>query len=139
MQVQKIQGTSGKNNLNFRYNPTVNAELIKTLENGKKNKVFNNYLKNLVNATNKAEVDLRIAEKNNKKQLAELLFAAFVPAKILITDMIDALFPETNYREKELVSYSEEMMTTGLAVTVTLATLDIADWQAGASAVALTV
>jgi len=101
--------TNKNKNVSFGYNPLVNEELIHTLENSKKNKAFCSYIKNLVMATNKAEIDLRIAEKNNKKKLAGLLFASFIPAKILITDMVNQLFPESNYREHEMISYAEEM------------------------------
>jgi len=90
MQVQKIQLGANSvvnnrhNNTNFGYNPTVNAELMRKLESSKKNIAFYNFIKNMFCAINQAEVDLRISEKNNKKQLAGLLSASFVPAKILL-------------------------------------------------------
>lgn len=109
MQVQKIQEINTKSNTTFGYNPVVNSELIKSLENSKKNKSFNKYIKEMVIATNNAEKNLRTAEKRNKTNLVTLLIASFIPVKILLTDMVNALFPNFNYREKELETYQEEI------------------------------
>ena len=113
MRVQKITGI--RNDMAFGYNPAVNSELIKTLDNSKKNKSFNKYIKEMVMATNNAEKELRSAEKRNRLTLVTLLTASFIPAKILLTDMVNALFPNFNYREKELESYQDEIKNRNLA------------------------
>ena len=105
MQVQRIQS----NNTAFGYNPTVNAQLVSYLENTKKNKAFYSYVKNLVLSTNKAERDLKAAEKKHYKTLLAAMISSFIPAKIMITDMVNSMFPEFGYRQKEIDSYSEEI------------------------------
>lgn len=116
MQVQKIGVNSGlgvneniKNNPAFGYNPVANAELINLLESQKKNKAYYNYLKEIISSTNQAERKLREAEKKDKPYLQSLLIATFLPAKILFTNMVNALFPPLNYRNKEIESYTEEI------------------------------
>ncbi len=128
MQVHKIQrvgvNTKGVNkdrnymlpttpasarNINFGMNPAANEEMIKFLDSSKKYKPFANILKTLIDTVNQAEVELRIAGKNNKPQLENLFYTLFVPTKILLTDKINSLFPDSNYREKEMIAYNEEL------------------------------
>lgn len=119
MQIQKIQGVNsgtGRNkgvntgvNTSFGYNPQVNAELVRMFDAQKKNKAYYRYLKDLVTSTNNAEKNLREAERKDKPYLVSALIATFLPAKILLTNMVNALFPAVDYRKKELESYSEEI------------------------------
>ena len=130
MQVQKIQGvnntgvnntgvnkgaevnfqtTKNSHNPSFGYNAGANAELIKFFDSQKKNKAYYRYLKELVTSTNKAEKELREAERKDKPYLMTGLIATFLPAKILLTNMVNALFPPLDYRKKELEAYSEEI------------------------------
>lgn len=111
MKVQKIQTT----NTTFGYNAELNANLIKTLEKAKKNKPYYNYLKEICNSNNTAEKKLREAERKDRPYLQSFLIASFVPMKILFTDMVDALFPNLNYRQKEIEAYSEEIEKRNLA------------------------
>ena len=130
MQIQKLNSISGINkravksweneersNISFGYNPVVNAELLTTLENSKKNKAFINYLKEMVYLTNKAEDDLRDAEKKNKKVLYGLLAMTFVPVKIVLTNLIDTMFPDLKYRQSEMEAYSDEVYEENLEKT----------------------
>ena len=125
MQVQKIQVAEGnksvvgintrRSNPSFGYNALVNAQLIKILDNAKKNKDYHNYIKDITLSTLDVEKKLKSAEKKNKKNLQMLLIASFLPMKVLLTDMINALFPDLNYREKELEAYQEEIQKRNLA------------------------
>ena len=124
MQVHTITGVeagvksySKRNNPSFGCDPIVNAKLIKTLEGAKKNKDFVNYIKEMVYATNQAENDLREAESKNKKVLFGLLASAFVPMKVLLTNLIDTLYPELNYRRAEMEAYTEEVIDNNLEET----------------------
>ena len=105
MQVQRIQS----NQQTFGYNVPVNEQLINKLSSAKKNKAYYGYLKDLCLATNRAEDELREAERKEKKILFPALMAVFVPMKLLLTDMINVLFPELDYRNKEIESYSNEL------------------------------
>ena len=120
MQIQKIgveinQGAnkrtnlSNKSNITFGYNLRVNTQLVQALNNAKKNKAFSDYIKELVVSTNKAERALKTAEKKGYKTLLTSLIASFVPAKILLVDMINSLFPDYEYRANEIEAYEEEM------------------------------
>ncbi len=115
MQIQKIQGVNsgtGRNtgvNTSFGYNPQVNAELVRMFDAQKKNKAYYRYLKEMVTSTNNAEKNLREAERKDKPYLVSALIATFLPAKILLTNMVNALFPSYDYRKKELETYSEEI------------------------------
>ena len=89
MQVQNIQS----NKTTFGYNSLLNADFVRTLESQKKNKAYYSYIKDLVLTTNKAERELREAEKKDKPYLQSFLIATFLPTKILLTNMINTLFP----------------------------------------------
>ncbi len=105
MQVQNIQS----NKTTFGYNSLLNADFVRTLESQKKNKAYYSYIKDLVLTTNKAERELREAEKKDKPYLQSFLIATFLPTKILLTNMINTLFPTFQYRKKEIESYAEEI------------------------------
>ena len=105
MQVQRIQS----NNTTFRYNPLVNAKLMNDLANAKKNKAYCEYIRNLCRVLNDSEQKLREAEKKRMPQLVNCLAATFIPMKAVFCDMIDEHFPNYNYKQKELESYSEEV------------------------------
>ena len=119
MQVQKIQ----PNNTTFGYNIAANEELIKLFDSQKRNKAYYRYLKEMITTTNNAENALRYEENelkeidknkhkikyNNKLSLISGIIATFLPTKILLTNMVNALFPSTNYRQRELDAYSEEI------------------------------
>ena len=120
MQIQKLgveinQGAnkrtnlSNKSNITFGYNLRVNTQLVQALNNAKKNKAFSDYIKELVVSTNKAERALKTAEKKGYKTLLTSLIASFVPAKILLVDMVNSLFPDYEYRANEIEAYEEEM------------------------------
>ncbi len=110
MHIQKIT----PNERSFGYNPVVNAELIKTLDKAKKNKAYFSFLKDLCLVTNEAEESLREAEKKGKIQLQQMLEETFVPTKILFTNIINAFFPQFDYRNKEIESYEEEIKADNL-------------------------
>lgn len=105
MRITRIQS----NEMTFGYNPEVNANLIHHLEKSKKNKAYCEFLNKWCRITNDAEKALREAETKGKPVLVSLLVGAFVPAKILLTNMIDSLFPQFGYRTKEIESYKEEI------------------------------
>ena len=105
MQVQKIQS----NNASFGFNPQLNAQLMNDLGKAKKNKAYCEYLKNLCFSTNQTELKLREADKKGMPELTDKLARVFLPIKIVFTDIIDTLFPEYNYKRKELETYQEEM------------------------------
>ena len=103
------KATRNKRNVSFGYNIEVNNSLIEALGKVKRNKAYYNYIKEMVTATNQAELSLRDAEKKEKKVLIACLSAAFVPMKIMLTNVVNALFPALNYRNKEIGSYTEEI------------------------------
>lgn len=110
MQIQKIQGLNEEaNKTSFGYNAIANAELIRMFDTQKKNKAYYRYLKEMVTSTNNAEKELRDAERKDKPYLVSALIATFLPAKILLTNMVNALFPYTNFRAKELEAYTDEL------------------------------
>lgn len=116
MQIQKIGANQGvevrntkKRNVSFGNNSTVNAQLVQSLTNAKKNKSFATLIRMLVDATIYGEKELKKAERKKYKTLETSLIAALLPTKILVTDMVNALFPEFDYRNKEIEAYEEEI------------------------------
>ena len=105
MQIQKIS----QSNPSFGYNPELNARLVYMLENTKKNKAYSTFLRDMCVVTNNAEIELRDAEIKGKRYLRSMLISAFLPVKIAFTNLINDLYPQFNYRAKELESYDEEI------------------------------
>ena len=125
MQIQKIgisqgvnheinKNVNNKSNISFGYDPVVNAEFIKALESTKKNKAFYNFIEDLMCLVNQTENELRNAEKNKKMTLTAMLAMAFVPLKTCVTNIIDSIFPDSEYRCAELEAYSEEVYNNNL-------------------------
>lgn len=105
MQIQRIQS----NNTSFGYNPLVNAQLMNDLAKAKKNKAYCKYFRDLCSITNQTELKLREADKRGMPDLTDKLARVFLPIKVILADMIDAHFPNYNYKRKELETYAEEV------------------------------
>ena len=110
MQVQNIQ----KNNTNFGYNSLINARIMNDLANSKKNIAYYNYLRDLCSLTNQTELKLREAERRRMPELTGKLMSVFLPIKYVFTEMIDAIFPNYNYKNIELETYADEISSRGL-------------------------
>ena len=113
MQVQKIQS----NNTSFGYNSEVNHRLLENLSRSKRYKNLNNYLETVCLSTMKAEDNLREAERRGQSNLVALLLAAFLPLKVAFTNAVDRIFPDLNYRNKEIETYSAEAESLNLEKT----------------------
>ena len=110
MQVHQIQSQ----NMSFGYNSALNAKLMNDLSKAKKNKAYFESIRNLCSITNQTELKLREADKKGMPELTDRLARIFLPVKVILTDIIDSLFPNYNYKAKELETYAEEVQERNL-------------------------